>query len=838
MHAQASPTASPRDVTERAQAAVKAFRQMQHGLTAYARAITGDQEVRVEVSDGPPRTNGKIIHYRPPIALGDRTPHDRNFCDERSPSGLKACMACRIREEVLVNIYHEIAHIAFNSFDGNNYMGQAARYNEFLPFLFNCLEDSRVDSAMFSARNGTRKMLQADTFNLLREGVPDAQGNRHKSSEAPLNGQVSLACYLEAAGYEGWDSLLHPQVARDIQDPKVQQHLKQVSKAATASDVYRLSSPVLHRLRELGYFKSEQEQEEEKQADEQPKEEQDPKDGDEAGSSDGDPDDSSEPEGDADASDPEPDGQGDDGTDDSRGDAGDAPGEEPDDASADQGEAGDEGSGDDGDQDEGAPGEDGDGDQGDIEGGEGGGDAGDGSPTEPEGDSSDGEGVPSSDGSESSDTGSGEGGSDPQEGAADNPGSGSEEGGEVGADHDGVPNGDDRSGAGHHGDRSEPPAEPGAESDGNDKPADGSDGPVESGADKGEGGIETEGVGENEAIPVPRQGGVEDVATALTHGHQVSNEHHEKEDSDDEKIAIAIAVIQGLYFETPSYGVSNVEEHNYGPTVRGWDSRRFDSSDLKDYGILCDMDIPENVLGPALLKTRRIFSDNKTSAYQTNLRSGRVNAKVLGRRAWGDDDRLFGKKRIPGKQDYAVQIMLDISSSNLGDNLALVKRAVKAQAELCHRVGIKFSIVAHSASAQRSKGEVGFTMHLHHIKAWDEPWTKEVQERLATLVGVGGNLDGHAMEYGRKQLAKVEATDKIFLYYTDGKMPAANHDEEQTVLENQIRLSKRDRITLLGVGIRTDSPIRHGLDTVQVDTDDDLKKVVEHLGKRLVKTGR
>jgi hypothetical protein len=38
----------------------------------------------------------------------------------------------------------------------------------------------------------------------------------------------------------------------------------------------------------------------------------------------------------------------------------------------------------------------------------------------------------------------------------------------------------------------------------------------------------------------------------------------------------------------------------------------------------------------------------------------------------------------------------------------------------------------------------------------------------------------------------------------------------------------------MAVGVRTDSPIRHGLDTVQVDDDEDISKVVKHLEKRLL----
>ena len=41
-------------------------------------------------------------------------------------------------------------------------------------------------------------------------------------------------------------------------------------------------------------------------------------------------------------------------------------------------------------------------------------------------------------------------------------------------------------------------------------------------------------------------------------------------------------------------------------------------------------------------------------------------------------------------------------------------------------------------------------------------------------------------------------------------------------------------VTLLGVGIRTDSPRRHGLDTVQVNDDTDLVNVVRHLETALL----
>lgn len=889
------------DLNERAQLAVKTFRGMQSSLSAYARAITGNKRVRVQAAAGVPQTDGTVIYYQPPIALGDKTPHDRFLCDKRDENGLQSCPACKIREEVMVNIRHEIAHIAFGTFEkvseqqykeaiqraidewGTKYSAMlkkrfevvpphmfsthgalAAFISPFLPELFNAVEDARIDTAMFEARKGTYKMLKADTFNLLRNGLPDAKGEFHKWDDAPANAQITLGCYLGAVGFDGWQEYLHPQIGEHIADAKVSEILGQIAHAPNAEVVYSLTFPLLARLRELGYFimpededqqpepepekgdESEDQQDDQQDNDEQ--EENDEK-SDEADSSD----DSDQREAEADASDPgqegeadgdpesgdEPETEGEGEEADSEPEAGDA-GDEGTDGEADQGESGgdapsDQGpAGDEG--DEAGEAEGGDGDAPDENGAESGASGGEGEASEDS--EADGEGgEPSGDESGSEGAEAGDPSSDPGE-----PGSDQSAGGAGGESPDapsddrpeGEPGGTpDRSVDGDEG-------SPESEGDSSDEAVDGA--PVESGADQGLGGVKVSDDGP-EMPPLPDYGTAEDVAAALQHAHELPTKLEpgdevkggaSADESAKEKAAVLVAIIQGIYFETPSTGVSGVEEHVYGPGAWGWSApQRYHGLSAVELGIDCDMDVPESILGPALLKTRRVFDDNKKAEFQRNRRSGSVNAKVLGRRAWNDDDRLFMKKQLPGKKDYAVLIGMDISSSNLGDNLALLKRSVGAQAELLARCGIKFKIVAHSAEGGGMRGTRGYTMHLSHVKDWDEPWDSTRQERLDRIAAVGGNLDGHALEYMRRQMERVQTTDKIILYYTDGKMPAANKEEELEVLIRQIGLCKRDRVTLLGVGIRTDSPRAHGLDTVEVHTDEDLPKVVEHLGKRL-----
>jgi cobalamin biosynthesis protein CobT len=288
--------------------------------------------------------------------------------------------------------------------------------------------------------------------------------------------------------------------------------------------------------------------------------------------------------------------------------------------------------------------------------------------------------------------------------------------------------------------------------------------------------------------------------------------------------------------------VAGVREHKYGQQLLdrhghecsdAWD-RTYNERLRKKMGIDADLTVDESVLGPALVQMRKTFSDNARHSMQRHLKAGRINGRVLGKRAPVGDIRLFQKKRVPGKRSYAVLIGIDISGSTVGMNLALAKRAAMAQAELCDRTGIDFAIYAHTANGDIGVrgGEFVFedlTLDMYEIKAFDQGWDDKAREALGAISSDSQNLDGHGIEYYRRLIEKHPATDKVILYYTDGKMPAANHDEELEILIREIDTCKRKNITLCGVGIRTDSPRRHGLDTVQVNNDEDLIKVVRHL---------
>ena len=816
---------------DRARLAVKTFRFLQPSLTGYARAITGRKDVSVELATGIPRTDGTKIFYRPPIALGDPTPHQRRYCDKRDKDTLvQRCPACAVREEVLITIIHEISHIAFGTFEKPtdsavieamdraieeapnkayekaireqwdslppgkkaSYLGLSSLISPFLPVLVNCLEDARVDSAMFRARKGTRVMFDAVTRKIFREGIELNDGTFATWDTKPLNSQALIGVFVLCCGYDyaGWFA---PEVEEALGDLDLQMLCGQVDTIRSSEGTYNIAFPILARLRELGFCISEKDPEEPEEEEEESDDEESPSDEEESDDEDG-------SDGDGDSS---SDSDGDDDSDGEQGGQTAEPGIEEDTDSGSS--AGGEESTDEGDEP-----------QDDTSGRD---DAGEGGGT---GEPSQSDDEPASEEGDPSDDGAGSGSDDqPEGGPLDEPGDDGDaahEGGDSGeTEWDGKP------------ERSDVSDRDAVDPD--------SDELIDTGADDGMGGdrVDTN----------PKYG---DAETAfedifIFNKHEVYHGGEEPESTPEEKkdeASLDLAIMQGGYFETPSLNVAGVREHTYSTRdgdkhAEGWNNYTNPSYARyrKILGADADLSVGEDILGPALVQMRRAFQDNRRARMEKNRRSGKINTKSLGKRAPFADDRLFQKKRIPGKKSYAVLIGLDISGSTVGENIVRIKRAGLAQAELCHRTGVDFAIYAHTGDG--GWGSDDLFMDIYEIKGFNQQWNDEAREALDRLCSASQNLDGHTIEYYRKTIERVDATDKIIMYYTDGKMPAENHDEELEILQREIRTCKAKGISLMGVGIRTDSPIRHGLDTVQVDSDEDLPKVVRHLETALLR---
>lgn len=833
-----TPEQETQDRSARAKRAVDAFRKMQPMLNNYARVFTGNPRISVEVSaTSNGATDGKKIFFRPPIALGDNLKHERKLCDKRDPETLiQLCAACEVRETVLVTIYHEIAHICYGTFAQpsdtdkasliaqaveeaggryaeyvaarikrmpkyltESYMGMAGTVSPYLHTILNALEDARVNNNLFTARRGTKAMFDADTCRVFRTGVespqPDGSVKYLPWNEREQNLQAILAVFCHASGYDYADWFIPP-VVEALADTELQALIAESVASPDVESNYKIAFKVLARLRELGFCV---------RPDEPEPEEQPTKPG-EAGDQTG--------EGEADPNAEQEDGGGDDS--DEADESGTGGAEQP---SPEGGEGEDEdtseteadGSGDSDEQD--GSDEEADSPVAGDEDGESGDDPG--ADDEGLGDSSDAPESDESDSSERSDSGAD---------ADSSSGAGSD------------PDGDAGDSAGE-----DLPVDEADEEDEWERAEGNPEDQLDTGADEGEGGIE---VKEDEYAHIP-MGEPEDVDKGL----EVFGHHEDKQPSPEEIAdmqAILQAILQGAYFETPSTTVQGVREHYFGKPVlnelgedmsTAWFGKLCHYSYSRhELGIDGDFKPAENILGPALLKLRTIFADNQRAHQQNHLKSGRVNTRVLGRRAPLGDERLFRKKIIPGKRDYFVAIGLDVSGSTMGRNLELIKAAGWAQADLLNRLGIPFAMFAYSGyHGKREDYYSGLYLDIYHVKDSNEPWNASTQERLQSLGPDGGNLDGHNIEYLRKVCDQSNATDKIIMYYSDGKMPATNHDEELEILRRELALCKKKGYTVAGVGVRTDSPSRHGLPTVQINDKNDIMLVVKHLEKMLLK---
>lgn len=819
--------------SEKAKLAVAEFRRMLPTLSSYARALTGKDDVQVVMSgwdNG--STDGHKIFFRPPIELAEQYEHDRRLCDRRTPSGLQECDACRVREEILSVIYHEIAHIAYDSFrkprgseilhavntgfagrsdewskrkaneiltaptyTKNSWMQLAALISSYSPMLVNCLEDARVNKAMFEARVGIKTMFQATVDKIFTDGFEASDGmggvRTVRWNEQPLNSQVMVGVFCKVSGYD-YGEWFSPSVIDALNDRELSIILAGMKTVRTAANVYTLSIPTLVRLRELGFLLEPEEMESEEPEESESGEDENPEEGESSvpGATD---DGEDEPE--SDDSDEGADGsaEGDSASGDSGDEAGDDTDDDAPDGSGSEDASVEHSSGSGGDESASA------------------GHSGSDDPTEddlPDGEGGESEGVDDSERDEDR-AGGTTGSTSPDDTHSER--SESEESDE---EQESSPLHEEKSvseddSTGESSEEADDDADPSA--------------------------VRLIDNHENDDKPIePDYGTPEDVETALLKfgEHDTPPTHVREGETED---AIDVAVIQGIYFETESRNIRGVRFHPY---EKG-SEREHDAWSMNGYNSEAreaDLTTSESIIGKALLQARRVFEDNARAKQERNRKNGRVNARALGRRAPFDDERLFKKRTLPGKKDYFVVIGVDVSGSTVGRNIVLEKQAVAAQAELLHRLGVKFAIFAHSGDYHDyGKGRShGIDLDIYPIKEGHEPWDTKSKERLQKLGSASANLDGHALEFLRKRADESRATDKIILYYSDGQMPAENRDEELIILQREIRTCRSKGYTLLGVGIRTDSPKAHGLDTVRVNTPADLSRVIEHLEKRLV----
>ena len=808
--------------------AAKRGRELKFSWLSLARILTRNPELKLEFTGGTPCTDGATIWLRIPIELGDPTPHERSKCGHRDPeTHIQLCHACKVMENVETTMYHEVFHITCDSFaqmseqdkinllkdafrlegrgkpEGTRIKKLEAKIRHANPFTFvhasnlispwfgillNVAEDGRVNKTGMDIRPGVRKMFEAQTFSIFTEGNRRADGTISKWSEAPVNMQalIMLYCKIFRLDYTGW---FDERVISDLDDFQIDNLCQRFATCRSVEQVYQLCIPTLERLRELGYCKSPEDPEDEPKPEKDESEDKSDDESDQGEPEKGESDDTSDDEPQS-GSDDEEQGEG----------AGSGGSSAPDDDEDESGQDG--GSQDTSDEENGpeTPGKDDESESEESTGDEPGDDdsAGD-SDAEDESSSAE-EGTDQSD-EDDHDNGTGSEDDDDDDESESESTSGDDQSGETGdeeSDGDSVPS-DDDSGSEHSED----------EADSNEED------------NRGEGPEEYSDLEYGE--PDECDEGFKKFGRHEPDGEVATN------DTEADRKEVERALVQGEYFDTPSLNVWGVNIHTDVTEGPAWVGDGYYSRRVRCHPI----EIPETILTPALTRLRIVFADNQRGSMESNLKRGRVNGRVLGRRVATSDPRLFERKILPGKKDWFVLVGMDVSGSTANPGiLPLIKSSGYAMAEMLNRLGVANAIYAHTgASSDGPNG--GMDLDMYVIKAPEQPWDNEAKHRLCELKPSHGNIDGHTLEFYRKVVERQRATNKLVLYYTDGAMPAANFDEELEILQREIKNLRRMGCGIVGVGIRNDDPNKHGLDTVRLDQIEDVPKVVGELERRL-----
>lgn len=295
----------------------------------------------------------------------------------------------------------------------------------------------------------------------------------------------------------------------------------------------------------------------------------------------------------------------------------------------------------------------------------------------------------------------------------------------------------------------------------------------------------------------------------------------ERQELDEFHEGLKDALMSGTHIEGMPLNIAGLTLHEY-PKGNAYDS---------GYGGLEAASV--SARNRAVSKARLVFEENSRVEYHRNQRRGKLNSRVLGKRAALGDERLFAKRIVPDTRTYGVVIGLDISGSTSGERLRVIKETASAMADVCKRTGVKFEMFAHTGGMESIPATDKTAANVYQIKSLSEPWDSKRQSILANI-GCGGiNLDGHTMQFYRKRLDNSGCTDNVLFYFTDGSMPAANYDEERDVLEAELKLMKKRGYTVVGVGVDTDSPKQYGLDTVIVHGPNDIAAVLDKMASRI-----
>ncbi|AKC02919.1 cobalamin biosynthesis protein [Gordonia phage Gmala1] len=848
-----------------AEKAIKEFRRISTDLTRFANAAAkaaGVKRPNFQVVAGKnTATDGKKIYVRPPVSLARNTQHDYTICEIRDEkTGLMICEACEKWEEIYSGLYHEISHCVNGSFDklafksltdtknkfeselkaagvsddfisglsirflgamrNNSYSYAGAQefveavYKAAVPMVL-VVEDTRIDYIASVARPGLTEQRYFQGENVLNDGISLTDGTKVLWKNMPVAAQIQVGILFKTQGHE-IDGRLNRR-AVEIVNALDEMGMLYVPESLeeTAMRAVILSA-VICEMSQGEFFPhddytppkpettDDSDEKQDSQADQADNSDQaDQADSSESGES------AEQDSGDTDSVDSEQDSQDE--------SADNADSSDSDQDSQDESDSAQDGNSGDSDQD-----------------------------SQDDGDSGDSESSNSEQdlGDSEQDSGDTDSGDSDQDSDADDSDADDSDNADNSAEHG---TGDiSESGDGNHGEE-DSDSDSDSEQDNAESASQGDNSGMNAGNENsknaGQDAVNSEqdSDDDSETVEVSREDLEKALQQALGHAHAEKDDSNHDENSDQEFDMDAIdpkdmdrIARQSEDFDSISVDVNGVKTYS---DQSGYGSSYIFDRDNPRHAI--NEDNVTSVMAGALLKAKRVFGDSKKDRYERNLKTGRVSSRSLSRFAYGDD-RLFQKRHIAEGVDFDIIVGLDVSGStssmsqsNYGKTLLSdIKSAGFYIASLFHKTGVNFGMYAHTFNYDQH--DDGYLQQMIECKALNKPWDDKAQQMLKDLRDSGGSLDGHNLEFYRKKLERSRANKKMIIYFTDGKIPEQNTDEEEALILREIENCKRLGISVLCVGMMTDSPKKFGFDTVLMKDSADMKFLLSEIEKRIL----
>lgn len=200
-------------------------------------------------------------------------------------------------------------------------------------------------------------------------------------------------------------------------------------------------------------------------------------------------------------------------------------------------------------------------------------------------------------------------------------------------------------------------------------------------------------------------------------------------------------------------------------------------------------------------KLAEIFQERRKRGIKTGFEEGeeidverRLQEKAKGISIF--ESRAWRRTELPKEKDYAITLLVDLSSSMQGENIREAFEATVLFTEVLNSLGIKIEVL-------------GFNICLYEYQKFADRLSGDVRKRIITmknqvnLPGNEDNDDGWAVTETAKRLKARKEKEKLLLVISDGvpdNSPAHNSPEYElgTVIE---KIMREGEIKIVGLGL-------------------------------------